>query len=258
MLRQEIAYFDEPSHAPGRLTATLGNYALKLNVLTGTQLGIFAQLTATAIAGIIVSFTASPKLAAVMLATLPLLAGAGAVDTMTSFGDGVGKADDDLSGQANQIASEAVQNLRTVRALTAEVRTRDLYDCILTKLRIVSIMTMLRFAMLIMKSASKQSRRALLSGFFYGLSSAMIFCALALGFWYGAVLIQEEGLPFDSMIQAVMGVFLSALGIGQALAFSGDIKEARTAAHDVFELLDRTSKCDPLCPDGRKQSIFAV
>lgn len=214
----------------------------------------------------------------------------GAVDTMTSFGDGVGKADDDLSGQANQIASEAVQNLRTVRALTAEVRTRDLYDCILTKLRIVSIMTMLRFAMLIMKSASKQSRRALLSGFFYGLSSAMIFCALALGFWYGAVLIQEEGLPFDSMIQAVMGVFLSALGIGQvvlregwcsllgtccccccscesrcytvlfhqALAFSGDIKEARTAAHDVFELLDRTSKCDPLCPDGRKQSIFAV
>ncbi|KAF4741692.1 (ABC) transporter, partial [Perkinsus olseni] len=55
-----------------------------------------------------------------------------------------------------------------------------------------------------------------------------------------------------------MGVFLSALGIGQALAFTRDIKEARTAAHDIFELLDRQSACDPLCPDGRKASIFNV
>ncbi|KAF4756816.1 (ABC) transporter, partial [Perkinsus olseni] len=240
MLRQEIAYFDDPAHAPGRLTSTLGTYALKLNVLTGTQLGIFAQLAATAIAGVIISFSASPKLAAVMLATLPLLAAAGAIGVIfVTREHGIGKKDDS-SGQANQIASEAVQNLRTLRALTAEVRTRDLFE------------------MLITKSAIEHGKPAFISGFFYGLSNSMTYAAVALGFWYGAVLIDTEGLAFDVTIQAVMGVFLSAVGIGQALAFLHDIKEARTAAHDIFELLDRRSECDPFCPDGRKASIFNV
>ncbi|KAF4655949.1 (ABC) transporter [Perkinsus chesapeaki] len=232
---QEIPYFDEPEHAPGRLTATLGTYALKLNVLTGTQLGIFAQLTSTAVGGIIVSFSASPKLAAVMLATLPLVALSGAIDMMIS-GDGIGSSNkEDSYGQANQIISESVQNLRTLRALTAEIRTRDL------------------FQMLIMKSVKKESKEAVISGFVYGLSSLITLSALALGFWYGATLIDNDGLSFDKMMQSLMGVFLSAMGVGQALAFMKDIKEARTAAHDIFQLLDYESPSG-----GGKSTVFSL
>lgn len=56
------------------------------------------------------------------------------------------------------------------------------------------------------------------------------------------------------MIQSLMGVFLAAMAAGQALAFLGDVKEAKAAAHDVFELLDSQSSINPSSELGRRDS----
>lgn len=38
---QDMAFFDDPKHSPGRLTAALATYALKMNAISGVQLGAY-------------------------------------------------------------------------------------------------------------------------------------------------------------------------------------------------------------------------
>ncbi|KAF4649373.1 (ABC) transporter, partial [Perkinsus olseni] len=235
-LEQDMAFFDDSKHSPGRLTAALATYALRMNAISGVQLGAYCQFAASLIAGLIIAFFGSWKLTLVMLAMLPLMAGAGGIQMAVSIGMDKNKSADSMA--ANQVASDTVQNIRTIRALVSEQWTRNLFQDLLQR------------------SVPHQARTSSWAALWYGISQGILFFSVALGFWYGSKLVQDEGLTFDKMIQSLMGVFLSALAAGQALAFVGDINEAKAAAHDIFELLDSESSITPSSDVGRKFSVW--
>ncbi|KAF4666753.1 (ABC) transporter [Perkinsus chesapeaki] len=236
-LEQDMAFFDDPNHSSGRLTAALSTYALKMNSISGVQLGAYCQFVASLVSGLIISFLGSWKLSLVMVAVLPLMAGAGAIQMAAGLGMDKNKTSDSLA--ANQIASDAVQNIRTIRALVSEQWTRN------------------TFADLQRHASPRQIRASLWAGFWYGVSQGVLmFFSIALGMWYGATLVEDDGLQFHEMIQSLMGVFLAAMAAGQALAFLGDVKEAKAAAHDVFKLLDSESTINPSSNLGRRSSIW--
>ncbi|KAF4666751.1 (ABC) transporter [Perkinsus chesapeaki] len=235
-LEQDMAFFDDPKHSPGRLTAALGTYALKMNAISGVQLGAYVQLTASLIAGLTIAFFGTWKLTLVMIAVLPLMAAAGGIQMAVLLGMDKNKSADSLA--ANQVASDAVQNIRTIRALVSEQWTRNLFQDLLKR------------------AVPQQARTSSWAALWYGISQGILFFSVALGFWYGSKLVQDEGLTFDKMIQSLMGVFLAGLAAGQALAFVGDISEAKAAAHDVFELLDSESSINPSSESGRRYSVW--
>ncbi|KAF4756211.1 (ABC) transporter, partial [Perkinsus olseni] len=232
----DMAFFDDSKHSPGRLTAALATYALRMNAISGVQLGAYCQFAASLIAGLIIAFFGSWKLTLVMLAMLPLMAGAGGIQMAVSIGLDKNKSADSLA--ANQVASDTVQNIKTICALVSEQWTRNLFQDLLQR------------------SVPHQARTSSWAALWYGISQGILFFSVALGFWYGSKLVQDEGLTFDKMIQSLMGVFLSALAAGQALAFVGDINEAKAAAHDIFELLDSESSINPSSDVGRKYSVW--
>ena len=224
LLYMDIAFFDDPNNAPGKLCDTLSSNALKMSSLSGQVIGSFVQIAASILAGIIISFCGSVKLAAVMTATMPLLILAAGVHTSVMVGIQRSSAFEQALKESALIASEALQNMRTLRAFTARKWTLDRYsNCVTTPLQ----------------TAMKE---AWFSGLLYGVSNSIIFLSYSLGFWYGGRLVVYEGLSMQTMLQSLMGVILAATGAGHAMAFLPEMVEAKAAAKDVFDLLDTPSK----------------
>ena len=225
ILGQDMSFFDKTENAPARLQLALSTWTSKMNAITTNVIGVMCEVFAALVAGLIIAFLASPKLAAVLLATLPIVVGTAALATSVMLG--ATKDDPGLAQQAAQVASEAVQNMKTVRALTAEAEALYLYE------------------QLSMRKTKNELKRAWTNGTIFGFSMGAIFLPYALGYWYGGKLVAEGELDLQNMTQALIGLLLSAMGAGQALSFLADIATAKAAAHDVFVLLDTPSK---ICP----------
>ena len=224
LLYMDMAFFDDPNNAPGKLCDLLSSNALKMSSLSGQIIGSLVQVAGSIVAGVIISFCGSLKLAAVMTATMPLLVIAAGVHTSVMVGIQKSSAMETALKESALIASEALQNMRTLRAFTARSWTIAKYsECVMSPL----------------KSAMKE---AWLSGLLYGVSNSIIFLAYSLGFWYGGRLVVYEGLSMETMLQSLMGVILAATGAGHALAFLPEIVEAKSAARHVFELMDTPTR----------------
>ena len=227
ILSQDIAFFDDPENAPAKLQLALSTWASKMNTITTTVIGVFFEVIAALTAGFIIAFIASPKLAGIIAACLPLVIGSSALMTAVMLGGGSGGKSNNLSKQAALVASEAVQNMRTVRALNGELATLELYES---------------FAM---KKVKADSRKAWITGILFGFSMSCAFLPYSLGYYVAGKMIADGELDLENMSKALVGLLLGAMAAGQALSFLPDIATAKTAAHDMFALLDKKSKISP-------------
>ena len=116
-----------------------------------------------------------------ILSTIPLIACASAANMITSKGF-IEKTREAVS-EAGQIASEAIQNIRTVVAFTNE---DNIFDSFSKKLEIPYKMGV---------------RTALISSVLLGLSQVVVYGSFALGCWYGGKLIRDGEISFLDMIR---------------------------------------------------------
>ena len=72
-LRQPMAFFDDSKNSVGRLGTRLATEATLVKGATGESLGSAVEGAACLICALVISFDASPKLAAVLLGVFPLL-----------------------------------------------------------------------------------------------------------------------------------------------------------------------------------------
>lgn len=238
LLSQDMGFFDEPDNAPAKLLMSLSSWAAKMHVLAGEVVGVFVEFLAALVAGLTIAFVASAKLTGILIGTLPLLMLA---MVMTSrFLWSAGKREDIGSRQAALVASEAVQNMRTVRALTGEVGTLNLYE------------------MYSERRVMEETKKSLRSSIVFGVSMMVAFLPYALGFYVGGLYVDDGSLSLQDMTQVLLGLILTSVGAGQALAFLPDIKAAKTAAHDIFSLLDRVSKVNPFLTSYNTQKDDVV
>ena len=226
ILGQDMAFFDHPDNAPAKLQLALSTWATKMNTITTTVIGVFFEVIAALIAGFVIAFMASPKLAGIICACLPLVIGSSVLMTRIMLGS---PAEDESNGskQAALTASEAVQNMRTVRALNGELATLELYESYS------------------MKKVNKDTRKAWVSGLLFGFSMSCAFLPYALGYYVAGQMIANNELTLEDMSKALVGLLLGAMSAGQALSFLPDVAVAKTSAHDMFVLLDRPSAISP-------------
>jgi ABC-type multidrug transport system fused ATPase/permease subunit len=225
ILSQEIGFFDKSDHAPAKLLISLSSWAAKMNVLVGTFFAVFVEFIASMVAGLTIAFIASAKLTGILIATLPLLVGSMVVVSRVMWHEN--QNDDMSSKQASLVASEAIQNMRTVRALTAETTTLELYK---------------RYSG---KRVEEQLNTGWRSSLVFGVSAAMVMVPYAIGFYVGGLMVSNGEIDMQQMTQVLLGLILTSLGAGSALAFLPDINAAKAACHDIFELLDKPSAIDP-------------
>ncbi|KAJ3083808.1 Multidrug resistance protein 1, partial [Quaeritorhiza haematococci] len=236
LLRQEIAFFDEPRHATGALAARLAEDAAKVQGMAGRLMGTWAQAAANAIGGIIVAFVFNWELTLVTLGTIPLIALGGALEYQAIQGSG--SKTKKAYNKANQGAAEAIQNIRTVVALNKEDRFYEEYRQTIGDGR--HDRTFLK--------------TCLVSGVGFGFSQGIQFLAFALAFWYGGRLIVQDRADGLAVITVIFSVIFASMFAGYAAAFAPSMARAQIAATSIFEILDRTPRIDHTSEKGVRSS----
>ena len=112
MIRQDIGWFD--SNSPGEITTRLSGDVTLIQDGMGEKIPQSIQFTTTFFAGFIIAFVYGWRLALVLCAVFPLLAGAAAV--MAALLGKSTREGQDSYAKAGSIAEQSISSMRTVVA----------------------------------------------------------------------------------------------------------------------------------------------
>ncbi|ACO66535.1 ATP-binding cassette superfamily, partial [Micromonas commoda] len=224
ILRQDVAFFDDPDNSVGALTSNLRTDTSTVRAATGQGLGSALQTFGSLCFGLAVAMEASWKYGLVLLAAVPILS-IGEMINMQNIATGEAVVSESLSRTAGHI-SETATMIREVKAFGMEGRMYDIYDSML-------------------KAPHKEERnKALTVALAFGLAQSLTMLFYAFAFWWGAELIAKGELDFYDFMKSLWALGFCAAGAGQAAAFAGDATAAGSAAARIFSLIDRVPPID--------------
>mmetsp|Transcript_11552 Transcript_11552/g.29204 ORF Transcript_11552/g.29204 Transcript_11552/m.29204 type:complete len:599 (-) Transcript_11552:47-1843(-) len=232
ILYQDMSFFDRPEHSVGALTSVLSKDASQVSGITGSKFGTIIQCISTLLCGLIISFIATWKLTLVTLTVIPLIALSGYMEIRMM--DGFSSKNGDGFAAAGQIASEATDNRRTVASLNQGEHFLDKYMEALDGP---------------IKSAKKS---AVVAGLGFGVAEFAMFAIWAISFYYGSVLIERGEVSFLDVMKSISALLFGAMTIGNAFAMMPDASTARSAAINVFKLVDIVPLIDVRDTSGDK------
>ncbi|CAF1145696.1 unnamed protein product [Adineta ricciae] len=220
ILRKEIVYFD--THKTGELNTRLTDDVDKIHDGIGDKLGSAAQFLASFITGLIIGFAKGWKLTLVVLSMSPLLFASALV--LSQFASSLTAKELKAYGRAGAVAEEVFSAIRTVFCYNGQERETKRYEYHLDEAKKSGI------------------RKGAISGSSMGLVWFLIYCAYALGFWYGAKLIRDEGYNIGNVIIVFFSIIIAVFNLGQASPHFQALTQAQAAARIVWEVIDAPSK----------------
>lgn len=238
ILRQPVAFFDLPQHSTGRLTSRLAADAALVKATVGERIGILLQTVGSLVAGIIIAFIATWKLAFILVAVSPLLVFGALIQSRVQR-VGAGERDKALADSGN-IAVEALANIRTVTAFNMQGPIMRKFSKTLEEP---------------LKIAIKQSIQA---GFWTAVAQLLMFSVYSFIYYVGALLIGSGNLTFQHFTRAYFAIVLASRGSGMASAQAADVAKAESAKRNIFSILDTRSPIDPFAEDGNQLDAEAV
>ncbi|KAM6202323.1 ATP-binding cassette sub-family B member 5 [Rhynchocyon petersi] len=232
MLHQDPAWFDDKENNTGALTTILAVDIAQIQGATGSRLGAITQNATCMGLSVLISFVYGWEMTLLILIIAPVLALTGIIGTtaMTGFAN---KDKQELK-RAGKIATEAVQNIRTVVSLTREKAFEQMYE--------ETLQTQHRNAL----------RKAQIFGSCYAFSHAFVYFSYAAGFRFGAYLIQTGRMTTEGMFAIFTAVAYGALAIGETLVWAPQYSKAKSGAAHLFALLEKKPTIDSYSQKGIK------
>ncbi|ORX76879.1 P-loop containing nucleoside triphosphate hydrolase protein [Anaeromyces robustus] len=249
MVRQEVGFFDtndigdgsekaggqgpqSETTSTGTLTAKLATEAGLVNGLN-TNIGQVFQQIVTVVGGFGIAFFNGWKLTLLLLIAVPFLF-LGSALRMKAFKT-KNQENRMVFEKSSKVATEAIVSIKTVYALNLSEYFRKLYD---EKLY---------------EPVKRLERRNYISAVGTGFSNAVAFFAYILGYWVGAIFIENGEMEFDRMFKVLMAIILTAMAVGQSSTIVSETQKAVEAFMHVLEIIDRKPKIDARDPNGIKK-----
>ncbi|XP_076826866.1 ATP-dependent translocase ABCB1 isoform X2 [Brachyhypopomus gauderio] len=232
ILHQQMAWFD--THPIGELSTRLSDDINTVNDGLGDKICIFVQFFCRFLTGIIIGLVFGWKLALVILAVSPLLAGSAAVWSKIL----ANLTNKELSAyaKAGAVAEEVLVAIRTVVAFNGQQKALQKYESNLVDAKNFGV------------------KKAITTNVSLGLTQFFIFGTYALAFWYGTKLSVDEPQNYSigSVITVFFAVMIGAFSLGQAAPNLESVAKARGAAYSIYDTIDRPRPIDSSSEEGFK------
>uniref|UniRef100_A0A8R1EVH8 Uncharacterized protein n=1 Tax=Caenorhabditis japonica TaxID=281687 RepID=A0A8R1EVH8_CAEJA len=237
VLRQDATYFDMPKHSPGRITTRLATDAPNVKSAIDSRLGLVFSAFASIVGGMSIAFYYGWQMALLVTSIFPLAA----LGHLLVMKYHRGTASGDANGMENsgKIAAEAIENIRTVQALTLQTKLHK------------------QFCLYLDASHDGNLKKALVRGLAYGFATSIQFFTYALSFRFGLYLIFNENVMMhpENVLRVLFAISFSFGNIGHAATYFPEYIKATLAAGLIFKMLEEEPRIDGMSDNGTKPKL---
>ncbi|KAK0401518.1 hypothetical protein QR680_015832 [Steinernema hermaphroditum] len=235
ILRMDIAYFDKPNHSSGKIATRLATDTPNVKSAIDYRLGSVFSAFVSVGCGIAIAFYYGWQMALLVLALFPL-EGVGQALQIKYI---EGRAEDDEKDFENsgKTAMEAIENIRTVQALTLEDRFYQTFCGYLDA------------------PHQTAARKSIVQGAAFGFSNSIFYFTYSACFRFGLWLVLNKFVVPMHVMKVLFAISFTASSLGFASAYFPEYVKARFAAGIVFKMLSEEPKIDGLAKGGTRQTI---
>ncbi|CAF3992288.1 unnamed protein product, partial [Rotaria sordida] len=212
---KNISYFDK--HSPGKLTTLMSDGIYKINDGIGEKFGSCLQYLSSFITGLIIGFVNGWKLTLVIISMSPLLAISGILYSKISAR--MASKEQQIYAQAGQLAEQVLAAIKTVFAFNG------------------SDFELKRYEQQLKLTQKNGIKMGAIFGLVTGFDYFVVFCADALGFWFGAKLIRTENYTIGQTLMVFFTVINSMFALGRSAPYFQAITSAKGSAYSIWKII---------------------